>query len=276
MTAPLAGASFRDSVVIVTGASSGIGREIALGLARQGAHLALAARRPAPLQHIAEEARAEGGAAVAVPTDVTDPAQCETLVARTVERFGRLDTLVNNAGISMAFLFEELQDLTLPERIMRVNYLGSLYCTHYALPHLAAARGRLVGVASLTAKTGVPMRSLYAASKHAMAGFFDSLRIELEDRGVTVTVVYPDFVQTELRDRVMGPAGEPVGIHPAKRGEFMSAAECARIVVAAAAKRKREVIIGARGKLGLLIKAFAPRLVDRIAKRAIDRVRIGR
>lgn len=266
--------TFRDNVVIVTGASGGIGRQIALHLAREGASLALAARRRGALARVAQECAAAGGVALAVPTDVTDPAQCEALIARAVERYGRIDTLVNNAGISMAFFFEELRDLTLPERLVRVNYLGSVYCTHYALPHLKAARGRLVGVSSLTGKTGVPMRSIYAASKHAMAGFFDSLRIELRGRGVTVTMVYPDFVQTEVRDRVLGPDGSPLGVHPAKRGVFMSAETCARIVVRAAARRKREVIVGVRGKVGLVLKAVAPALVDRIAQRAIDRVRI--
>ncbi len=268
-------APFRHHTVIITGASSGIGRAIALQLARQGARLALAARGTERLQRVAVQCQQRGGAAPAViPTDVTDPANCRALIERTVDAFGRLDALVNNAGISMAFRFEELQDLSLPERIMRVNYLGSVYCTHFALPHLRASQGRLVGVASLTGKTGVPLRTVYAASKHAMAGFFDSLRIELMGSGVTVTMVYPDFVQTEVRERALGPDGTPVGVHPGSGRRFMTAEACARIVIRAAAKRRREVIVGARGKLGWVLKLVAPPLVDRLAARAIKQVRL--
>lgn len=269
-------APFRDNVVVLTGASQGIGRETALLLAAQQARLVLAARRPEPLAAVAARCRELGADAIAVPTDITEPHACRILMDRAVAEFERIDTLINNAGISMAFEFAALRDLTLPERIFRVNCLGPMYCTHFALPRLLATRGRLVAIASLTGRTGVPMRSIYAASKHAMTGFFDSLRIELAEHGVSVTTVYPDFVQTDVRDRVLGPDGGPVGIHPAKQGNFLSAPDCARIVVRAAARRKREVIIGTRGKLGVLVKAFAPGLVDRIARRAIEKVRIGR
>ena len=173
-------AAFRDNVVVVTGASAGIGAELARQLAAGGARLALAARDAARLEEVAAECRARGGRALAVPTDVGEEAQCAALVERAVAEYGRLDTLVNNAGISMWARFDEITDLSIFERVMRVNYLGSVYCTHHALPHLKRSRGRIVGVSSLTGKTGVPTRSGYAASKHAMAGFFDSLRIELD------------------------------------------------------------------------------------------------
>jgi len=113
--------------------------------------------------------------ALVVPTDVGDEAQCRALVERTIAEFGRLDMLINNSGLSMWARFEELTDLTPFERMMRVNYFGSVYCTHAALLHLRRSRGRLVAASSLTGKTGVPTRSRYAATKHAMVGFFDSL-----------------------------------------------------------------------------------------------------
>jgi NAD(P)-dependent dehydrogenase (short-subunit alcohol dehydrogenase family) len=239
-------APFHNNVIVITGASRGIGREIALQLAGQRAQLVLAARGTDQLETVAGHCRDRGADVLAEPTDVSDPDQCRRLIAKAVGHFSRLDTLVNNAGVTMAFRFEQLEDLTLAEHIVRVNYLGSVYCTHYALPHLKQTRGRIVGVASLTGKTGVPMRSLYAASKHAMAGFFDSLRIELVESGITVTMIYPDFVE--------------------------SAEDCARRVVRAAAERKREVIMGFRGKMGLLLKAVAPGVVDGIARRAIQQV----
>jgi short-subunit dehydrogenase len=268
----MSGAPFRDNVVVLTGASAGIGRQLALQLAAQGARLVLAARDPAKLDETAAECRALGARVLAVPTDVGDEAQCRGLVERAVAEFGRIDTLVNNAGIGMWARFDEMTDLAPFERIMRVNYLGSVYPTFYALPHLKRTRGRIVAVNSLTGRTGVPTRSGYAASKHAAAGFFDTIRIELEDSGITVTQVFPGFVATEIRERAYGPDGRPLGEgnSPVKEREVMTAEECARQIIDAAAKRKRELIMTLRGKIGARLKLIAPRLVDRIAKKAIE------
>ena len=189
----MAASVFRDNVVIITGASSGIGRELAFQLADQGAWLSLAARGAERLASVASHCRERGGQALIVPTDVSQESLCQALIAQTVQEYGRIDTLINNAGITMWAKFEEIRDLHLFEHMMQVNYLGSVYCTYHALPFLKQTRGRIVGVSSLTGKTGVPTRSGYAATKHAMAGFFDSLRIELADYGVSVTMVYPGF-----------------------------------------------------------------------------------
>jgi len=162
---------FRENVVVITGGSAGIGRELAYQLAAQGAWLVLAAREANLLEETALEARSRGARAVAVPTDVAIETQCQALIDRAVAEYGRIDTLINNAGISMYARFDELGTVEPLERVMRINYFGSIYCTHYALPHLKRSRGRIVAVSSLAGKTGVPMRSAYAASKHAMAGF---------------------------------------------------------------------------------------------------------
>jgi short-subunit dehydrogenase len=265
--------AFHENVVIVTGASDGIGAEVARQLAGQGAWLALAARDAEKLEAVAADCRARGGRALAVPTDVAEQAQCRRLVERTMEEYGRVDTLVNNAGIGMWARFDEMTDLAPFERIMQVNYFGSVYCTHYALPHLKRSRGRIVGVSSLTGRTGVPTRSGYAASKHAMAGFFDSLRIELADDGVSVTMIYPGFVATDIRRRAFGPDGRPLGESPVREGEVMTAEECARRTVDAAAARRREVVMTARARVGMWLKLIAPAAVDRIARRAIERGR---
>jgi short-subunit dehydrogenase len=264
---------FRENVVVLTGASAGIGREMALHLAAQGAWLALAARDAARLEEVAAECRARGGRALAVPTDVGDEAQCAALVERTVAEYGRIDTLVNNAGIGMWARFDEVSDLSVFERIMRVNYLGAVYLTHHALPYLKRTRGRIVGISSLTGRTGVPTRSGYAASKHAMAGFFDSLRIELEGTGVTVTMIYPGFVATEIRERAFGADGRPLGQgnSPVREKEVMSPEECARRTLEAAAARRREVVMTARARVGMWLKLVSPALVDRIARRAIEK-----
>lgn len=265
--------AFTDNAVVLTGASSGIGRELAVQLAEQGALLTLAARRADLLADAAAECRRRGGHAAVQATDVTREEECKALVERAVEEYGRIDTLIVNAGRTMWSLFADLKTLAPFEEIMRVNYFGSVYCTYYALPHLLASRGRIVAVSSLTGKTGVPTRSGYAASKHAINGFFDTLRIELGGSGVSVTVACPDFVATETRQRAFGGDGEPLGESPVEEGKVMSAEECARRIVAGAAKRRRELIMSARGKLGMWLKLVAPGLIDRIARRAIARGR---
>jgi short-subunit dehydrogenase len=178
--------------------------------------------------------------------------------------------LINNAGISMWTPFDQLQDLAILDRIMRVNYLGAAYLTYYALPHLKQTRGRLVAVSSLAGKYGVPTRSGYAASKHAMVGFFDSLRIELLETGVSVTIVYPGFVTSEIRERAFGADGQPLKQSPVRESEVMSAEECARIMIDAIARRKREAVMTLRGKLGQWLKLIAPGLVDKVARKAIE------
>lgn len=264
---------FRDNVVVITGGSSGIGREIAYQLSAQGASLVLAAREPALLGAVADECRRRGARAIEVPTDVAVESQCKTLIERAVAEFGRIDTLINNAGISMHARFDELDKVEPIERIMRINYLGSVYCTHYALPHLKKSRGRIVAISSLAGKIGVPMRSAYAGSKHAMAGFFDSLRLELLGEGVSVTVIYPGFVDTEIATRAVGPGGKPLGQRPVPISSQMSADECARQTIAAAGSRRRDLIMTTQAKIGLWLKVVAPRVIDRMTIRAIERRR---
>jgi short-subunit dehydrogenase len=261
--------AFKDKVVIITGASSGIGRELAHQLAEQGAWLVLAARNRERLEAAKAECLERGGKAIAIPTDVSIPSQCADLMQRTVEEFKRIDALVNDAGITMWGNFEEVSDLGVFDQIIRVNYLGSMYCTHYALPYLKKSKGLIVGVSSLAGKSGVPTRSGYAASKHAMTGFFDSLRIELEPYGVSVTMIYPGFVASKVRARALGPDGKPLITSPVREGQVMPVETCARLMVAAMTRRKREVVMTLRGKLGQWLKLIAPGLVDRVASQAI-------
>jgi short-subunit dehydrogenase len=267
-------AAFKENVVILSGASSGIGYAAALQLAEQGAWLALAARDVDRLEQIAAECnqrgREHGGRAIAVKTDVAIESECRNLIEQTVTAYGRIDTLINNAGISMWTRFDQLQELAILDKIMRVNYLGAAYLTHAALPHLKQTHGRLAAVSSLAGKNGVPTRSGYAASKHAMVGFFDSLRIELLETGVSVTLIYPGFVTSEIRARAFGADGKPLGKSPVRESEVMTAEECARIMIAAIARRKREEVMTLRGKLGQWFKLIAPGLVDKMARKAIE------
>lgn len=253
---------------VVTGASDGIGRALALRFAAAGANVVVAARSAAGLE---ETARLAGDAAsrmLVVPTDVTDPAACRRLVTCAVERFGGIDVLVNNAGISMQARFDAIADLSVFERVMQVNYLGAVHCTHAALPHLVARRGLVVAVSSLQGKTGFPTYSGYAASKHAMQGFFDSVRIELAASGVDVLVVSPGPVDTAIHERRLAADGT----HHGRRGRgSMPVDECARQIGAAIARRDRELVMTAAGKAGLWLKLLAPRLLDRLIADAVRR-----
>lgn len=262
---------FSENVVVITGASRGIGQELARQLADQGARLALAARDETRLHAVADECVQRGARAVAIPTDVAEQAQCRALIEQTVRAFGRVDTLINNAGFGMWVKFDQVQDPGFYETLIRVNYLGSVYCTFYALPHLKKSRGRIVAVSSLAGKTGVPYRSGYSASKAALDGFCEALRGELLETGVTVTIAFPDFVATGIRAYNLGADGNALGASPAREEKFMSAAECARRIIRGVAKRERETVMTARGKWIAFGKLVAPGLVDRFARRASER-----
>ena len=262
---------FASKVVLVTGASSGIGAELARQFAAAGARLALVARDVARLEEIAGQCRALGGEALVVPADVSDEASCRSAIATTVENFGALDILVNNAGLGSRGLFEDITDFSIFEKLMRVNYLGSVWCTAYALPHLKRSRGIVVAISSLAGLAGVPGRSAYGATKHAMAGFFDSLRVELKDSGVHVLVVYPGFVFSEINTRALAPDGQPFGdrAYKRKKSETMETDECCRLILGAVARRDRELVMTWRGKVGRMLKLISPALVDRMARRAV-------
>ncbi len=261
-------ATYTGKTIVVTGASSGIGRALCLALAVQRPRLVLSGRDEERLEQAAEACRAAGAEALAVRADVTVPAQCQLLVARAVERFGGIDVLVNNAGIGMIALFEEVQDLSVFESLMRVNYLGAVYATWHALPHLKRSRGQVVAVASLAGLTGVPYRTGYSASKHAMIGFFDSLRIELQGSGVSVTVVAPDFVVSQIQKRAFGPDGRPLGRSPLQEDRIMTAETCAAEIIRAMEKRQRLWLGSLRGRAGRWLRLVAPGLIDRIALKA--------
>ncbi|MEQ9233534.1 SDR family oxidoreductase, partial [Coleofasciculus sp. E2-BRE-01] len=211
-----------------------------------------------------------GGQAIAVPTDVTNPEACQQLIEQGVSRFGAIAGLVNNAGISMYATFDTVTDLSLFEQIMRVNYLGAVYCTHYALPYLKASKGLLVAISSLCGKHGVPTRSGYVASKHAIQGFFDTLRIELQETGVDVLVVSPGFVATTIRDRVLGGDGTPIQASLQDEShQAMSVEDCVDQILQAMVQRRRELVMTPKGRLGLWLKLIAPAWVDWMTARAI-------
>jgi len=257
--------SFREKSIIVTGASSGIGRALALRLAAEGAYVALAARCAERLEELAVECRQSGGRGLPIPTDVTDETQCRRLVEKTCEEYGRIDMVVNNTGMAVGSALSELPDLRLFKQVMEVNFLGAVHSTYYALPHLMETRGRLVNISSLGGKLAVPFNTSYCASKFAMLGFSDALRMELAEAGVSVTVVCPYWVITEFHERFLNKDGQPAG--PQGRAVYtknmMTADQCAQVVLRAARRRQREVVM-APGPLAVWLKLIAPGLLDRL------------
>ncbi len=264
---------FQDKVTIVTGASEGIGRALCLALATQKPKLVVAARNEDRLNELKTEIESKGAQALVVPTDVRQEDSCKELIEKTVNHWNRLDVLVNNAGRTMWTTLEQITDTSIIEQIMRINYLGAAYCTYYALPYLKQSKGRIAAVSSIAGLTGVPTRTAYCASKHAMFGFFDALRIELMGRDVTVTMIAPDFVLSEMHRRAFAGDGSPLGESPLQEEKIMTAEECAARIVEALENRKRLLVMSGRGKVGRWIKLIAPGLIDRMAQKAIREAR---
>jgi short-subunit dehydrogenase len=260
------------NVIVITGASDGIGAEMARQWAARGKKdvaLVLAARSVDKLEAVAADCRAHGAQVLVQRCDVGVQSDCIALVDAAVKAFGRIDTLVNNAGMSAHANFDEVNDLSWYETLMRINHWGSVWCTHAALPHLKASRGRIVAVASLAGLVGVPGRTAYSGTKFAMTGFFESLRIELMGSGVSVTIAYPGVVATEIRYRGFGPNGQPAGKSGLDERGAMSVEECARLIVDGTEARKRDIVMSAKGKLGRWLKLIAPSMVDRLALKAL-------
>ncbi|WP_413199866.1 SDR family oxidoreductase [Nostoc piscinale] len=261
---------FANKTIVLTGASAGIGRTLAITLAQQGANLVLAARNQEGLEQTLSACTNYSAEVIAVPTDVTQPEACQQLMEKAIATFGKIDILINNAGIGMLTCFDEVTDLSIFERVMQVNYLGAVYCTHYALPYLKASRGLLVAISSICGKTGVPTRTGYVASKHAMQGFFDTLRMELQQTGVDVVVISPGFVATDIRQRALGADGKPLGKSPRDESQGnMPVEECVRQIIWAMERRKREHIMTLKGKILPWARLIVPGLVDRITAATI-------
>ena len=265
--------SYAGKTIVITGASEGIGAELALQLAADRPNLVIAARRLDRLEAVAEACRARGAAVVAIAADVAIDDDCRALVEGALAAFGDIDVLVNNAGVSMHARFDEITDFSTFERLWRTNCLGTVQCTRYAYPSLKRRRGLIVGVSSLAGKTGVPERTTYCASKFAQTGFLEALRVEAEEHGVAVLMAYPGVVATEIRRRGLDARGEVAGVSGLEEHAAMPVEECVRQIVVAMRARRRDLIMTTQGKVGMWLKLIAPRLVDRMARSALARTR---
>lgn len=257
--------NIRDKVVLITGASSGIGKALTYEFAKHGAKLAIAARNLDEIQRLEKELSDAGTEIISVRTDVTNEQDCKHFVQQTVERFGRLDILVNNAGISMRAIFETI-DLDVIRRVMDVNFWGTVYCTKHALPYLLETQGSVVGVISVAGFLGLPGRTGYAASKFAVRGFLNTLRVENLKKGLHVLVAAPGFTASNIRKTALAADGSQQGESPRKEEKMMSSERCAQIIVNGIKKRKREIVMTfVEGKLSVFLSKWIPSLLDRLA-----------
>lgn len=233
--------------------------------------LVLAARDEVRLTQVASQCTAFGAQTLVLPTDVSLEPACRALVAAAVAKYGRIDALINNAGMSAQALFEEVKaaDLAWYEQLMRVNLWGSVWCTHAALPHLKQSQGSIVAVSSLAGLFGVPGRTAYSATKFAMTGFFEALRAELKTAGVSVTTAYPGVVATQIRHHGLNAAGQTAGSSGLKEDYAMRVEECARLILQGMDDRQRDVVMTAKGKLGRWLKLLAPARVEAMALAAL-------
>jgi NAD(P)-dependent dehydrogenase (short-subunit alcohol dehydrogenase family) len=255
--------NFKDKVVVITGASSGIGLALAYEFAALGASIAMGARTEEKLKTVANTLAARGTRAIYTATDVTREEDCKRLIERTVEAFGRIDVLICNAGISMRALFDDV-DLSVLRRLMDVNFWGTVYCTKYALPYIQQSRGSIVGVSSVAGLHGLPARTGYSASKYAMHGFLETIRIENRKKGVHVMIAAPGFTASNVRFAALTADGSAQGETPRAEEQMMSPEEVARRIATGVWKHKRTLLMEFQGRATFLLKKICPSFLDKM------------
>jgi short-subunit dehydrogenase len=254
---------FKDKVVVVTGASSGIGEAIAREFAKNGSKVVLAARSEESLKTITNEIIAENGEAIYIKTDVSVEQDCKHLIEKTIEKYSTINILVNNAGVSMRASFIDVE-IEVLHRLMNVNFWGTVYCTKYALPYLIEQKGSLVGVSSVAGFHGLPGRTGYSASKFAIHGFLETIRIENLKKGLHVMIIAPGFTSTDIRKHALTAKGKEQGESPLDEHSLMSPEYVAKWVLKGIRKKKRNKLLTWDGRLTALFQRIVPTLVDRL------------
>lgn len=254
----------QNKVVIITGASSGIGLATAKHFAKKGSKLVLAARSVNKLCELEQTLKLYTEVLV-VKTDVSIEGDCKHLIEKTIDTFGTIDVLINNAGISMRAAFADT-DLSVLKRLMDVNFWGTVYCTKYALPFLIEQKGSLVGVSSIAGYVGLPGRSGYSSSKFAMHGFLKTVSAENFSKGLHTLIVAPGFTASNVRFSALTSDGSKQGETPRKEEKMMNAEEVADKMYKAILKRKRSLILTfVEGKVTVFLSKFFPKLVEKMA-----------
>ena len=255
--------NLKDKVVVITGGSSGIGKACAVVFAKSGASVVIAGRNDENLRSAELELKKSNVNVVAVKCDVSNETECRNLIEAAVNRFGKLDVLINNAGQSMRAIVEEV-DLNVLKKLMDTNFWGAVYCTKYALPYLLKTKGSVVGISSIAGKKGLPGRSGYSASKFAMEGFLETLRTENLKKGLHVLIVCPGFTSSNIRNTALTKDGTVQGESPRDENKMMSAESVAERILEAVKKRKRDLILTVNGNMVVWLNKFFPAWMDKI------------
>jgi len=260
--------NLKKKVVIITGASSGIGEACAYAFAQQGVKVVIAARNIDKLNHVKQHCEALGAEALLVQCDVSLEADCQQLIEQTIQRFKTIHILINNAGISMRALFSEL-DLLVLKQVMDINFWGTVYCTKYALPYLLQEKGSVIGVSSVAGFKGLPGRTGYSASKFAMEGFFESLRIENLKTGLHVGVICPGYTASNIRNSALNKDAKSQAESPFDESKLMPAETVADYILKMIINKKAHQVLTTQGKLSFILQKFVPRILDQLVYNTI-------
>ena len=259
---------YRNKVAVITGASSGIGRALAIDLSQRGTKVVLGARREDKLIEVVNTIKNDGGEAIYCVVDVTHEDLCQKLINTAIDRYGALDILVCNAGISMRANFIDV-DLAVLHRLMNVNFWGAVYCTKHALPWLIQSKGSLVGVSSIAGIHGLPGRTGYSASKFALTGFLETIRIENLNNGLHVMIAVPGFTASSIRYRALTADGSEQGNTPRNENKMMSAETAAKLIAFGIRRKRKYLHLDLEGKAVSFVKKFTSSLLDRNFYRAM-------
>ncbi len=252
----------QSKVVIITGGGSGIGKACASTFLARGYRVVISGRRMDKLIEVVSEFKSSSEQLLAVQADVSVEEDAKRIVDETLAKFGRIDVLINNAGISMRALFEEM-DLSVLKRVMDTNFWGAVYCTKFALPHLLESKGSVVGISSIAGKKGLPGRTGYSASKFALEGFLETLRIENLKKDLHVLVACPGFTASEIRISSLSADGSAQGESPREENKMMSALTVANEIAEAVKYRKRDLVLTLNGRLTVWLNKFFPAFMDK-------------
>lgn len=253
----------KDKVVVITGGSSGIGKALAAQFGLHGSKILITGRNQEDLDKAVTELLDKGISIVGIRADVSVEEDNRRMAEEAISRFGTIDVLINNAGISMRALFEEM-DVEVITKVMDINFLGVVYATKYCLPEIIRNKGSIIGISSIAGFRGLPGRTGYSASKFALNGFLEALRLELAPKGTHVLTACPGFTSTNIRKRALTKDGSVQGESPREEGNMMTAEECANYIYEATIKRRRTLVLTTQGKLAVFMNKWLPGLADRI------------
>ena len=252
---------FKDKVVVITGATSGIGEACAEVFGREGANVVITGRNSEKLEQTAVKLRSKNIKVLAILADAGSEADNKRMAEETLSRFGRIDVLINNAGISMRALFQDI-DLEVFRKVIDTNFWGTVYATKFCLPAILESKGSIIGISSINGYRGTPARTAYTASKYAMNGFFESLRTEVMNQGVHVLVACPGFTSSNIRNNALTADGKSQGESPRDEAKMMTPLEVAESILKATLKRKRDLVLTVQGKLAVFLNKWIPGIMD--------------